>query len=142
MNAPIFRGRVSDDGKLETSGDTKRALAVWMASLAGESVDVVIRKHRNQRSIAQNARYFALLSVGSDSLWGDRSQAGQLHEDIAQTLLGLPPDPVTGGERRERTPSLNTAEFGAYMDRVVDKLIELGADLSAWDEEARKAAAA
>lgn len=33
-----------------------------------------------------------------------------------------------------RTPKLNTEEFGRYMDLVVDKLIELGADLSAWGD--------
>lgn len=47
-------------------------------------------------------------------------------------LLALPPCERTGLRRRMRTPKLNTTEFGAYMDLVERKLVELGADLSAW----------
>lgn len=141
MRTPEFLAGVTDQGKLQMHADTRRALEIWLLSLAGERVTVTIRKKVNRRSIAQNARYWALLTVAADSLWGDRALKDDLHEEIAHLLLGLPPCPKTGLRRRQRTPKLNTKEFADYTDRVVDKLIELGADLSAWDEETRRMAA-
>ena len=106
-----------------------------LKALAGEAIE--IRKVRKARSSPQNRRYWALLTVAAESLWGDRSQAEALHEEIAHLLLALPPCEKTGLRRRMRTPKLNTREFAQYCDRVVDKLIELGADLTGWDEEER-----
>ena len=86
--------------------------------------------------------YWALLTVGAESIWGDKSLAEDLHDEIAHLLLALPPCEKTGMRRRQRTPKLNTAEFTRYMDDVACKLIELGADLSAWDSESKRMEAA
>lgn len=133
MSESPIRAVVSADGSrlVFATGDRDR-----LAQLAGQPVE--IRKKRDQRTSAQNRRYWALLTVAAESLWGDRSQAEALHEDIAYELLKLPNDEKTGGRRRMRTPKLNTQEFGRYMDVVVDKLIELGADLSEWDQEVER----
>lgn len=141
MKTPEFRAGVSETGKLQMHADTRRAMEIWLLTLAGAEAIVTIRKKVNRRSLPQNARYWALLTVAAESLWGDRSLKDALHEEIAHLLLGLPPCPKTGLRRRQRTPKLNTKEFTTYMDQVVDKLIELGADLSAWDEETRRVAA-
>lgn len=121
--------------------DTRRAMEIWLRTLAGEKVTVTIKKKVSRRSLPQNARYWALLTVAAESLWGDVGMKDDLHNELAYLLLGLPPCPKTGIRRRERTPKLGTDAFGKYMDRCVDKLIEWGADLSAWDEETRRAAA-
>lgn len=136
-----FVGLVDADAKA-LDPKVRRQIADYIATFAGETIDVDVRLHKSQRSLSQNARYWALLSVGADSIWGDRSQAETLHEEIAHLLLALPPCEKTGLRRRMRTPKLNTAEFTVYMDRVAEKLIELGADLSAWDEESRRMEAA
>lgn len=133
MSDRPIRAVVSADGARLILGPDERP---FLVALAGQSVE--IRQKREQRTSAQNRRYWALLTVAADSLWGDRSQVEELHEDIAYELLKLPSDARTGGRRRMRTPKLNTKDFGAYMDRVVDKLIELGADLSEWDDEQRR----
>lgn len=127
---------VSSDAKLDPA--IRQQLATALQTYAGRTVEITISEKRNRRSLAQNRRYFALLTTAAESLWGDRSMKDQLHEEVAHALLGLPPCPKTGIRLRMRTPKLETPEFAAYMDRVADKLIELGADLSTWDEEARR----
>lgn len=95
-----------------------------------------------KRTLKQNNRYWALLTVAADSLWEDRSMKDSLHEELAHMYFGLPPCPKTGVRRRRRTPGTDTPEFGQYMDWAVRKLTDLGADLSKWDEEASKVEAA
>jgi hypothetical protein len=132
-----FVGEVGLDGKLET--DVRVQIADYLRTFAGRKVEISLREYKDKRSLAQNARYWALLTVGATSLWEDPSEAETLHEEIAHLLLALPPCPKTGMRRRQRTPKLNTAEFTVYMDRVEMKLVELGADLSEWDNVCRKA---
>lgn len=124
--------------------DTRQQIAAFIDERfdVGERVEVVVRRYKSKRSLAQNSRYWALLSVGADALWGDRSLAEDLHEEIAHLLLALPKCEKTGLRRRMRTPKLNTHEFTVYMDLVTDKLIELGADLSSWDAETAQMEAA
>lgn len=138
---PVFTVNVSQGGQLQFPAPDRRALDMLLLTLAGKRVEVIVREKKSRRSLPQNARYWALLTVAAESLWGDRSLKDSLHDEIAHLLLGLPPCAKTGFRRRQRTPKLNTAEFAKYTDLVVDKLIELGADLSAWDEETRRAAA-
>lgn len=132
-----FVGDVSQSGKLDT--DVRVQVADYIRTFAGGKIEINIRKYNSKRSLAQNARYWALITVGAASLWEDPSEAETLHEEIAHLLLALQPCPKTGLRRRMRTPKLNTAEFTVYMDRVERKLVELGADLSDWDQLIRRA---
>lgn len=131
-----FVGDVDASGKLDP--DVRGQIAEYIRTFAGVKVEIEVRQYKDKRSLAQNARYWALLTVAAASLWEDPSEAETLHEEIAHLLLALPPCPKTGLRRRQRTPKLNTAEFTAYMDRVEMKLVELGADLSEWDNVCRK----
>jgi hypothetical protein len=107
-------------------------------SWVGQTVE--IRAWKPKRSHKQNARHWALLTVAAESLWGDRSEKDTLHEELAQMYFALPPCPKTGLRRRRRTPQTNTQEFAQFHEWCVQKVIKLGADLSAWDEEAERAA--
>jgi hypothetical protein len=135
-----FVGPVALDGKLDA--DVRVQVADYIRTFAGETIELNVRKYKSKRSLAQNARYWALLTCGAISLWEDPSQTEVLHEEIAHLLLALPPCEKTGLRRRMRTPKLNTSEFSVYMERVQDKLIELGADLSDWDDYTRRFAEA
>lgn len=131
-----FVGSVDASGKLDP--DVRGQIAEYLRTFAGLKVEINVRQYKSKRSLQQNARYWALLTVGAASLWEDPSEAETLHEELAHLLLALPPCPKTGLRRRQRTPKLNTAEFTEYMDRVEMKLVELGADLSEWDNVCRK----
>lgn len=144
-------GRVSDEGRvfLDSLRQGGRPIAcdnpdcplhklAKHLKLAGKAITLTLKRLTSKRSIAQNRRYWALLTVGAESLWGDEAQAEALHEEVAYLLLKLPDCPKTGLRRRMRTPELETDEFGRYMDRVAEKLIEFGADLSDWDAYAQR----
>lgn len=140
MKKRTFRG-VTRKGRIEI--DHEVAYRSWVRDLPdGLEIDIEVREHKNKRSLSQNARYWALLTVGAISLWEDESMKDSLHEELAHLILGLPPCPKTGLRRRMRTPKLNTSEFSRYMDLCAQRLIELGADLSEWDALAAKTEAA
>ena len=127
----VFAATVDADGRvrLREAG----AFAAHCQRLAGEPVEVVVRPAR-RRSHPANARYWALLTVAARSLGWDDGPAA-LHDAVAQQLLALPPDPRTGLTRRQRTPSLRSAEFAAYVDTVEAFLVHLGADLTGWEDQ-------
>jgi hypothetical protein len=106
----------------------------------GVELEVRIRPHKAKRSHQANARYWALLTVGAASIGYDDVE--ELHEAVAWKLLRLPDDERTGTPRRHRTPNLNTTEFKDYTDAVERLLIEFGADLTGWEDEAERIAAA
>ena len=143
-NLPFVGDVVPGKSLKVLDADTRQLIAAFIDERfeVGERIEVVVRRYKSKRSLAQNSRYWALLTIGAESIWGDRSLAEDLHEEIAHLLLARPPCEKTGLRRRMRTPKLNTAEFTVYMDAVTDKLIELGADLTKWLEESERMAAA
>lgn len=52
---PVWRGRVSEDGKLQLLELERPQRQNYLRYLAGKPVEVVIRKRRAQRSLDQNA---------------------------------------------------------------------------------------
>jgi len=132
----VWLGDVDASGRLRL--DRRPAFVRHLHTLAGQRVEVIVRPRTKRRSLAQNARYWALLTVAAESLgWGAEARQ-DLHEEVAFRLLALPPCAKTGLRRRKRTPKLGTAEFGRYMDDVVRLLLEFGADLSEWDAEEQR----
>lgn len=133
MSETAIRAVVSADGSrlLFAHGDRQR-----LAALSGQPVE--IQRKRQERTNAQNRRHWALMTVGAESLWQDRGEKHTLHDELAHLYFGLPPCEKTGLRRRRRTPKTNTKEFAEFTDWCAMKLVELGADLSAWDEETRK----
>lgn len=107
-----------------------------VATFEGQLVEVIIRKWKAKRSTRQNSRYWALLTIGAKELGYESAE--ELHEGVAATVLALPPNERTGFPRRKRTPSLDTQEFGEYMEAVERVLVKAGANLSGWDREAER----
>lgn len=128
----VWTGAIAT-GRLELSASERSQRQAYIRSLPDGPVELVIRRRKSQRSSSQNRRYWALMTVGAESLGWDEPES--LHQELAHLLLPLPPCLITGLRKRKRTPKLNTAEFSYYMDAVARTLIDLGADLSAWDEE-------
>jgi hypothetical protein len=132
VDTPTAEGRLSDV--------TRGRILAHLRKYAGQPQEIVIRPYRAKRSLPANARYWALLTLGARSLGYDEVE--ELHEAVAFKLLRLPDDARTGSPRRHRTPNLNTTEFRDYCDAVERLLIEYGADLTGWEEEAARIQAA
>lgn len=60
MLIPIFRGLVSPDGVLHLRETEKAKRQQWLQSLAGTTVEVLVRPERQQRSLDQNAYIHAV----------------------------------------------------------------------------------
>lgn len=91
---PVFHGRISADGRFELAEQERGLRQAYFKNLAGQSVEIVVRKERTKRSLNQNAYWhaipFPLLAenLGYDSIdelkydlmgecWGwTRSKAG------------------------------------------------------------------
>jgi hypothetical protein len=131
MAVPVIITNVSAEGTLNTQ--VRRQVATLLRGMAGRTVQIRVGLHKSPRSVPQNKRYWSMLQAGADSLGYDTTE--ELHEACAWHLLREPDDQRVGvTPRRQRTPRLNSQEFGDYTDKVQRLLLEYGADLSAWGE--------
>ncbi len=129
---PIWKGRVLLGGLLVL--DRPKDHAKHVRSLAGQFVEVTIRKQRTQRSEKQSRYYFGVvIAVIADHLGYEKDE---LHELLAMRFLRLDDDPVTGSPRRKRTPKTDTAEFSEYVEQCVRFGAELGVVIPAPGEVA------
>lgn len=120
------------------SDEQRGRILATLRMYAGAELDIEIREHRRKRTNPQNARHWALMTVGAKALWEDPSEKDTLHDELAHLYFGLPPCPKTGMRRRRRTPNTETKEFAEFHEWCIGKLIELGADLSDWESETQR----
>lgn len=78
MTRGVFRNIPVDAKTQAIAPNVRRGIADWIAEFAGQSIDVVIRKHRKQRSLDQNAYLHAEPFPKLAKEWG---------ESIARTKL-------------------------------------------------------
>ena len=57
---PVWHGRISTDGHFQLAEDERDRRREFFQSLAGERVEITVRKQRTQRSIDQNAYLHAV----------------------------------------------------------------------------------
>lgn len=57
---PIFNGRVNDEGALVLFDTERTQRRAYLRTLAGKDVEIVVRKKRSQRSVDQNAYWWAV----------------------------------------------------------------------------------
>lgn len=90
----------------------------WIAKAYadGDSVEVVVRRRQVRRSHKANARWWALVRALAEGFgWADPEE---LHDLLVHKFRPLPPDPLTGAPRRERTSKMSQAAFAALADEV------------------------
>jgi hypothetical protein len=122
---PVLRGRVSDDGSAITFSDLMMGLmARHRRALAGTDVDVIIRRHREQRTDRANRYYFGVVVPLIGEHCGYDKQ--EMHELLAMRFLRVEDDPITGSPRRRHTPKTDTKEFAEYVDQCIRFAAELG----------------
>jgi hypothetical protein len=119
---PVFRGHVNTRGKLIF--DDRAGVLEHVRSFGGQAVDVVIKKHRAQRTSQANRYYFGVVVKMLAEFCGYEND--EMHETLAMRFLRIEDCPVTGAPRRARTPDQNTKEFSEYVDACVRFAAELG----------------
>ena len=120
-HSAVFPSVCDAEGRWHIAHPVKAALAACVrASMKGSAVEIVIRRQRRTRSSKQNRYYWSAVIGEIASCAGYRRQdAYQLHDALAFKFLPLPPCPITGSPRRQRTPETDTEEFSVYVDQVI-----------------------
>ena len=106
---------------LHVERPVKAALTAFVrANLKNSRVELIVRKQRRTRTSQQNRYFWGVVMAEICACAGYRRQdAYELHDALAHKFLSLPPCPLTGSPRRQRTPDTDTAEFSAYVDEVI-----------------------
>jgi hypothetical protein len=114
---PIFHARVSADGRLELLEAERDRRRAWLQTLAGKDVDVIVRKHREQRTLDQNAYLHAVPVPMIAEEWGEDIEATKLlllgecfgWRETAHGRIPVKPS----------TSRLSTEEFSHFIEWIV-----------------------
>ena len=121
MQVPVWRGRVTDDGRLTLDSMQAQDRRSYLRGLIGKAVEVVVRVHRKRRSVDQNAWLWGpAYDVLGETLGYDVHERDQMHYAILAEYFGTAYDPRSGREWPARTSSgLTTKEFSDFMEWLV-----------------------
>lgn len=127
---PIFHGVVTADDRLELREDERDRRRRHLQSLRGEIVDVVIRKHREQRSVQANAYYWGevLDRMSREGSGGDQSPE-EIHDAMCEMFLPdehkrveffnrLTGETIAVNTDPRRTSKLKGDEFYTFVEKV------------------------
>jgi hypothetical protein len=116
---PRFTGRV-ERGKVHL--DVRETYDRYVSGLEGARIHVTVVKHRNTRSLSQNAYYWGVVIPLLREHCGYDSD--EMHEALKLRFLKSHEDTDLPSVRS--TASLNTTEFGEYVDDCIRLAAELG----------------
>jgi hypothetical protein len=116
---PIFHGKVSDDGeRLELAENERNLRRGYLRQLAGQPIDVVVRRHRNKRSDRQNRWHWGIaVPLIAQELGYDKHEHEDVHYALVAKCFGTHVDPRLNQEiPNKRSSALSTEEFSQLME--------------------------
>lgn len=115
---PIFHGRIDAEGKLTLSDQEQHVRKNYLKRLAGKDVDVIVKVHRNQRSLDQNAWHWGIaVPIIADALGYDKDEHDELHYALVAKCFGTHADARLGADvPNVRSSKLTTAQFSEFME--------------------------
>lgn len=116
---PVFHGVVSVDGtQLVLAGAERHLRHGYLKHLAGQSIDVVIRKHRNRRSVQQNRWHWGIaVPLIAHELGYDKHEHEDVHYALVAKCFGTRFDAKLRQEiPNVRSSRLTTAQFAELME--------------------------
>lgn len=114
MTVPIFTGHISQ-GKLVL--DQPQRYLVHLSGLEGKQIELVLRKKRSQRSLAQNSWYWGVVIEILASHCGYTPE--EMHEALKIRFLSSRQEDERGLIKVGSTAALTTDEFIRYTNRVI-----------------------
>ena len=121
METPVFHGTVTAAGRIDLLDTERIRRRVYLLSIAGKSVDIVIKPHRERRSDAQNRWWWGVaVPVIAHALGYDKHEHEDLHYALVSECFGTHQDAVTKREiPNVRSSQLTTEKFGELMEWAV-----------------------
>ena len=118
---PIFEAHAVG-GKPKMLEHERKSMLRWVSSFpAGSRLDIVIRKHRNQRTSDQNRYYWGtVVPILADHFGHDHPE--DMHEDLKQFFNPVPskidPKKMIGGT----TTTMTTIDFYSAEDSYIERI--------------------
>lgn len=119
MRIPVFHAAVDDDGRVLFDEDERPMRQNYLQQvLAGKRVDVLLKVHREQRSLDQNAWHWGVaIPVIANALGYDKHEHDDLHYALVAKCFGTHLDEKLRQEvPNVRSSSLTTAQFSELME--------------------------
>jgi hypothetical protein len=116
---PVFHGKVSDDGeRLELAENERNLRRGYLRQLAGQAVDVIVRRHRKRRSDAQNRYHWGIaVPLIAQELGYDKHEHEDVHYALVSKCFGTHLDAKLKQEiPNKRSSMLSTEEFSQLME--------------------------
>lgn len=121
MSTPIWTGRCRENATIDL--DRPDDLRGYLRQLAGQPIEVVIRRRRAQRSHSQNAYYWGVVIAETAESFG--YEPDEMHSawklEFLKDHTEDKPFP-----RIKSTTELSTAEFETYLEQIRRKAAEYG----------------
>lgn len=127
---PVFRGRIE---QRKICLEQRDGFAALIARLEGNEIDLILRKHRNVRSLSQNAYYWAVVIPVLAEHCGYEDE--EMHKALQWRFLQKHADQTGEFETQgtwvklptvRSTADLDTAEFTDYIERVRTLAAQMG----------------
>ncbi len=119
---PVFHAEVSEDGRhLFWVDDERQQRVGYLKKLAGKAVDVVVRPHRNQRSLDQNRWWFGIaVPLIAHELGYEKHEHEDVHYALVAKCFGKKYDERIGEDvPKVRSSHLTTVQFSELMEWAV-----------------------
>lgn len=122
---PVFTVTVSKGGQLQFPAPDRRALDMWLLTLAGKRVTVKIAKEKKKRSDQQNrwlwgVAYEIIVAEAGYERHEREAAKEYLHYKLVKLCFGTHFDPRLGDDvPNVRSSKLSTVEFTDYMKWLV-----------------------
>lgn len=114
MITPLFHGAVNE-GILQVENSAR--FYIWLASLEGKEVEIVVRKKRARRSLRQNRYYWGVVIAVLAEHCGYTSD--EMHEALKEKFLGTAERDEHGLIKIGSTAVLSKDEFVQYTNRII-----------------------
>jgi hypothetical protein len=115
---PVFHGHIDESGRFGLMLQEAPARQAYFKTLAGCDVDITVRKHRNQRSLAQNAWWWGVaIPLIAEGLGYDQHEHEDVHYALVAKCFGTHHDEKLQQELpNKRSSDLTTDEFSTLME--------------------------
>src|SRR5690349_12063838 len=128
MSARIWDGTVHEGKLLLCDPDGFRE---YFKQYEGRAIQLSIEPMRRTRSTEQNAYYWGVvLPTICKSIGADKYDKNDIHESLKARFLSRHKDEIAPGLPLVRsTATLDTREFGEYLDAVIQLAAEMGIEV-------------
>ena len=116
---PVFHATVSEDGEHVVFDVSERLLREgYRRKLAGQRIDVIMRKHQRRRSVKQNKWHWGIaVPLIAHELGYDKHEHDDVHYALVAKCFGTHFDARLKQELpNKRSSTLTTAEMSELMD--------------------------